>query len=106
MKHWITFLALTLVAMVVLAACGANTKLTTGSPETSGRAGEALSRYFDEDGNTIGQVFVKAGKVKPDGYVPFLVEIRKTPERYYRLNSFYLEFVSEVNQPSILIDPS
>ncbi len=97
---------LTLTAVVVLAACGENITLTTGSPDTSGEPGDVLSKYFDDEGNTVGQVFVRAGRVNADGYVPFFVEIPITPERYYRLNSFSLEFISEVDEPSILIEPS
>jgi ABC-type Fe3+-hydroxamate transport system substrate-binding protein len=106
MKSRLTLLALTLALLVVLAACGAKTTLTTSPPATSSEPGEAVSIYFDDDGNTVGQVFVRAGIVKPDGYVSFLVEIPKTPDRYYRLNSFSLEFVSEKDQPSILVEPS
>lgn len=106
MENRLTLVILTLALLVVLAACGENTTLTTSSPDTSGEPGEALSKYFDKDGNTVGQVFVRAGNVKPDGYVSFYVEIPITPDRYYRLNSFSLEFVSEKDQPSILVEPS
>lgn len=106
MNNRLTVLALALVAVMVLAACGESTTLSTSAPDTSIEPGSALSKYFDDDGNTVGQVFVRAGSVKPDGYVPFLVEIPITPDRFYRLNSFSLEFVSEVDQPSILIEPS
>ena len=106
MNHAITFLVLSLAAVVVLAACGDNTTLSTGSPDTSGEPGEVISKYFDDDGNTVGQVFVRASHVNADGYVPFFVEIPITPDRFYRLNSFSLEFISEVDEPSILIEPS
>ena len=106
MKHRITFLVLALTLLMAFAACGENITLSTGSPDTSGGPGEVLAKYFDEEGNTVGQVFVRAGQVNADGYVPFFVEIPITPDRYYRLNSFSLEFVSEMDEPSILIEPS
>ena len=106
MKNRLTLVALTLVLLIVLTACGDKTTLTTSSPDTSGEPGEAVSKYFDDDGNTVGQVFVRAGSVQSDGYVSLFVEIPITPDRFYRLNSFSLEFVSEKDQPSILVEPS
>ena len=106
MKSRLTLLTLTLALLVVLAACGDNTTLTTSSPDTSREPGEAVSKYFDDNGNTSGQFIVGAGSVQSVVYVSSYVEIPITPDRYYRLNSFSLEFVSEKDQPSILVEPS
>jgi hypothetical protein len=89
----------------MMAACGQST-LTTVVPESSREQGDATAYFQDGNGNIVGEVFVRSGSSAPDGYVPFLVEIPIVPDQDYRLNSFTLEFTSEMDLPSIFAEPS
>jgi hypothetical protein len=100
-SHRITALVISAIAAsLLLAACGQSPIVPSSATIDDG----VISVDFLQDDEIVGRLYVRAQPILGD-YVPFLIEIPYVGSGDYRLDSLQLDFITDVIDPTIMLEP-
>ena len=93
------------VMVLLLAGCG-QASITSGAPQSlrDSEAGEVVVDFFQND-DQVGKLYIRTQAAESD-LVRFFIEVPHIGGQDYRLDAVKFEFVSDVIQPLIMLEPS
>ncbi|PKB71254.1 MAG: hypothetical protein BZY87_06470 [SAR202 cluster bacterium Io17-Chloro-G6] len=91
--------------VLLLAGCG-QASIKSGTPHTSGDSEfGAVAVDFFQDNNHVGKMYIRT-QPAIGNFVSFFIEVPYIGDQDYRLDSVEFEFLSDVIQPLIMLEPS
>ena len=98
--------AIAVGALVLLLAGCVQASITSGAPHTPGDSadGEVVVDFFQNE-DQVGKLYVRTQTTESD-LVRFFIEVPYIGVQDYRLDAVKFEFVSDVIQPLIMLEPS